>query len=214
MDLRDNGIGRDGAEYLAGKLRANYDLSVLLLDWNKIGAKGGKALAEMLAGNDGITVLGLAFTGIGQCRDVGLSALEEEAKEAEDEANAAKQKEEARSGAMAELQMTAEQREERRKKLAEEKKKEAHEKFLRSLLPPRKRLDLDMSFAEAWAKAFKANRRLVHLDISFNAFDSKEIEVISTGLKENHTLLGIHVDGNDCTVNSLGFLEAFDHDGK
>ena len=123
-------------------------------------------------------------------------------------------REEARGGAMAELQMTAAQREERRRKQAEQRKKEAHEKFLRSLLPPKKRMDLDMRYAEAWAKAFKVNRRLIHLDISFDAFDSKEIEVISTGLNENHTLLGIHAEGNDCTVTSLGFLEAFDHDGK
>ena len=80
---------------------ALLDSEELQMSFSAEAPPSGRQLAEMLAGNDGITVLGLAFTGIGQCRDVGLSALEEEAKEAEDEANAAKQKEEARSGAMA-----------------------------------------------------------------------------------------------------------------
>ena len=47
---------------------------------------------------------------------------------------------------------------------------------------------------------------LFHLDLSYNYFSIKEIENISQGLINNHTLLGLHMQNNNCEVNSNGFL--------
>jgi hypothetical protein len=46
----------------------------------------------------------------------------------------------------------------------------------------------------------------MHLDISHNTYSTAECRVIAEGLKENRTLLGIHAHGNDCEVDSRGFM--------
>lgn len=46
----------------------------------------------------------------------------------------------------------------------------------------------------------------MHVDFSNNGFSAKEIEIIAEGLKENHTLLGIHMLGNEATTDAMGFV--------
>lgn len=45
-----------------------------------------------------------------------------------------------------------------------------------------------------------------HLDISYNSLGLHDCEVLAESLCENHTILGLHVLGNSCYVDSLGFL--------
>ncbi|CDW87404.1 UNKNOWN [Stylonychia lemnae] len=63
----------------------------------------------------------------------------------------------------------------------------------------------------AWKfmKAFASNKRLAHVDLSFNSFKREDIKIIGEGLKNNHTILGIHMLGNDAEVNQLGFVDGF-----
>jgi len=51
------------------------------------------------------------------------------------------------------------------------------------------------------------NINLLHLDLSYNHFGQNDIKAIGDGLKENHTLLGIHMQGNRAKVDLLGFVE-------
>ena len=51
LDLRDNGITKEGATEFSKRLVDNHSLVVLLLCWNKIGSKGGLALANALKKN-------------------------------------------------------------------------------------------------------------------------------------------------------------------
>jgi Ran GTPase-activating protein (RanGAP) involved in mRNA processing and transport len=60
--------------------------------------------------------------------------------------------------------------------------------------------------AEALALALAAHPKLRHLDLSYNSLDMADCEVIGEGLKKNHKLMGLHMDGNDCTVDSKGFV--------
>ncbi len=53
---------------------------------------------------------------------------------------------------------------------------------------------------------FKENKTLIHMDLSHNGFKKTEIDVMSEGLKANHTILGLHMLGNDLSTNSQGFL--------
>jgi hypothetical protein len=62
--------------------------------------------------------------------------------------------------------------------------------------------------AEAWKQCFMTNTGLIHLDFSNNGFTAPEIDLIATGLKENHTLLGIHMLGNEAATDALGFVTA------
>ena len=47
---------------------------------------------------------------------------------------------------------------------------------------------------------------LIHLDISYNNINFVDSSAISENIKDNHTILGIHVDGNDMWVDELGFV--------
>ena len=52
-----------------------------------------------------------------------------------------------------------------------------------SRIPPRKKVaQLEMFSAQAWSEAFKKNKYLIHLDLSHNGFDSRELQIISEGL--------------------------------
>ena len=50
------------------------------------------------------------------------------------------------------------------------------------------------------------NTELLHLDISYNNINVLDATAISENIKDNHTILGIHVDGNDMWVDELGFV--------
>ena len=61
----------------------------------------------------------------------------------------------------------------------------------------------------AWKlrQAFLHNRTLMHVDISFNAFSAEDMLTIGDGLRENHTILGCHVEGNGAKIDALGFIK-------
>ena len=58
------------------------------------------------------------------------------------------------------------------------------------------------------------NFTLMHLDMSFNGFTSEDMIALGDGLRENHTLLGCHVDGNNARIDALGFLTPVLHDKR
>jgi hypothetical protein len=62
------------------------------------------------------------------------------------------------------------------------------------------------------ANMFKENKTLIHLDLSHNNLKKSDCEVIDEGLKENHTLLGIHMVGNEVNTNSQGFFKEGESD--
>lgn len=53
---------------------------------------------------------------------------------------------------------------------------------------------------------FRENRSLIHLDLSHNNLKSEDCELMEEGLKDNHTILGLHMVGNDFNTNSLGYF--------
>jgi hypothetical protein len=50
--------------------------------------------------------------------------------------------------------------------------------------------------------------KLKHLDLSSNYLGANSCAVFAEGLRDNHVLLGIHMLGNDCRVDSRGFVHA------
>lgn len=67
--------------------------------------------------------------------------------------------------------------------------------------------------AIALSKAIKSNTTLIHLDISYNTFSVGECEEIASGLKDNHTIYGVHAFGNACTIESRGFMNPAETSG-
>lgn len=57
---------------------------------------------------------------------------------------------------------------------------------------------------------FEQNKSLIHLDLSHNGFMDEEIQIMSDGLKENHTILGMHMLGNEKSTDTLGYITARD----
>jgi hypothetical protein len=47
---------------------------------------------------------------------------------------------------------------------------------------------------------------LRHLDISYNSMDKNECDKFGETIHDNHTLWGLHMMGNDCLVDSMGFI--------
>lgn len=70
-----------------------------------------------------------------------------------------------------------------------------------------KREFASLDVAWHWRKALMKNRSLLHLDISHNQFKADDMEVIGDGLKENHTLLGLHAVGHNSEIDHNGFIQ-------
>ena len=72
----------------------------------------------------------------------------------------------------------------------------------------------DLATAHALAKMFSVNQYLQHVDLSNNYLDKKECEIIGEGLKDNHLIFGIHMQGNDCVVDAKGYIIPLDYLNK
>ena len=65
---------------------------------------------------------------------------------------------------------------------------------------------LKETVAKSWSDCFRYNRTLIHVDISHNNLRALEILTISEGLRANHTILGIHLIGNEGEIDANGFV--------
>ena len=58
------------------------------------------------------------------------------------------------------------------------------------------------------------NIDLIHLDISHNNINYIDCKLLSEKVKQNHTILGIHLDGNEMEINALGFIIPIEKNSK
>jgi Ran GTPase-activating protein (RanGAP) involved in mRNA processing and transport len=71
------------------------------------------------------------------------------------------------------------------------------------------------TFAQTFADYIYTNETLVHLDISNNSLGQADSNIIATALMNNHTLYGIHYDGNFGYIDPRGFLKVLEpHEQK
>lgn len=59
------------------------------------------------------------------------------------------------------------------------------------------------------ASIFKECDILFHLGLSFNQLGSEDCTILAQGLQDNHTLWGLHMDGNSAVLDSDGFICPF-----
>ncbi|OMJ80561.1 hypothetical protein SteCoe_19157 [Stentor coeruleus] len=64
----------------------------------------------------------------------------------------------------------------------------------------------DLSFMNRISENLSKQTYLEHLDLSHSYISLSECEILQKGLENNHTLLGFHIAGNPCFVDSKGFL--------
>ena len=76
-------------------------------------------------------------------------------------------------------------------------------------------LELDLSWnslggsleiTSSLSKSVGVMQGLLHLDLSYNNFNVQEATVIGEGLLNNHILLGLHMQGNNCELDGNGFI--------
>ena len=68
-----------------------------------------------------------------------------------------------------------------------------------------------LSFTKELCELFKNKKiELLHLDISHNNLNYLDCKQIEKDVKNNHSILGIHVDGNNMNIDELGFIHAID----
>jgi hypothetical protein len=60
-------------------------------------------------------------------------------------------------------------------------------------------------FADELGQLF-TEENLIHIDISHNNINSECCNIIAKQLSNNHSLIGIHADGNYCKIDAKGFL--------
>jgi hypothetical protein len=60
----------------------------------------------------------------------------------------------------------------------------------------------------------KENETLIHLDVSFCEIDEIDTKMISKALKNNHTLYGIHFQGNQGFIDFKGYLHPISKENK
>ena len=64
----------------------------------------------------------------------------------------------------------------------------------------------DYQIGSTIAKAFHRHPTLYHVDLSFNQLSETDCAAVNRGLSENHSIAGIHMQGNDAKVDALGFV--------
>lgn len=67
-------------------------------------------------------------------------------------------------------------------------------------------------YARAWGACFKKNQELIHVDISYNNLRLAEMRIINEGLADNHTVLGVHLMGNEAEIDAKGFVHTDEYD--
>jgi hypothetical protein len=65
---------------------------------------------------------------------------------------------------------------------------------------------MEQLIGETWGKALMHNKSLVHIDLSNNMFNEETCKMIGQHIIKNHTIYGLHMAGNCCTVDPLGFI--------
>lgn len=81
-----------------------------------------------------------------------------------------------------------------------------HNRYLQMLDVSWNGMGKDIATATCAAEALEKHQYLVHLDMSYNSFTYEECQVLDGGLRQNHVILGLHMDGNECTVDAKGFV--------
>ena len=60
--------------------------------------------------------------------------------------------------------------------------------------------------SQALSRTLQTNHTLTHLDLSHNHFGQRECRLLGQALNDNHSLMGLHLEGNAAYADSRGFL--------
>ena len=67
-------------------------------------------------------------------------------------------------------------------------------------------MQTEQIIGDCWGRSLENNKNLIHLDLSNNGLGEIACRAMGQRLNNNHTLYGIHLNGNATCTDSLGFL--------
>lgn len=68
--------------------------------------------------------------------------------------------------------------------------------------------DIEGNGIKTISEVLKSQTYLLHIDLSSNYLSSEQCDMLSQGLSSNHSILGLHMLGNDCHIDSRGFIKS------
>ena len=155
-------------------------------------------IADMLIKNDSLLVLDISNCGLGLSidRTPGTNILQSE----QEQLNQKAMKE--RDGVAPPSK--AERAEKDRKVEADKRRKKEQDDERTRMNPSKKGIKIDLLPWYKWKDSLRINKSLIHLDISHNMLDAREVVIVKEGLDMNHSLMGIHFIGNEGDVDCFG----------
>jgi len=183
FNLSHNKISNKFAGDLIKKLKSHSELKVLDLAWNNIGNNFSKPIIYETLVNQNLTEPNRVFNNhlIQESIQYGKFIFR-------------------RNPLLPPLDQKGNAKKDDKKKGAEKPKITEPKKVKEPTLNP-------SAFANELGAYFKEKGvTLVHLDISHNNLPAIDCEYLANQSKDNHIILGMHVDGNEMNIDALGFL--------
>lgn len=216
INLRNNRLKGEGAMSIIEMLRVGSQVRELNLSENELGVESVELLASVLQGNSPIEKLGLEKALMGRERiNMILQAIQKNNHLVEIDLS----RNMVSAGSAAALRSLLENNITlkvldlhwnmlRGKAVVELFKGVAKNSTLEVLDVSWNSLGKEPSLetCRALSRVFGENTSLKHLDLSNNYFNLEECEHMAQSILANHTILGIHMEGNDCRVDTKGFL--------
>ena len=181
--LSHNKISNNAAGQIIKKLKAHRELKVLDLSWNNIGNNFSKPIIYEELVNQNLTDPNRKFNN--HLIEEGLTKGKFTYR---------------RNPLLPPLDQKGNAKKDDKKKGSEKPKVQEVKKIKEPVQNP-------SSFANELGSYFKEKSiTLVHLDISHNNLSAVDCEYLANQSKDNHIILGMHVDGNEMSIDALGFL--------
>ena len=186
LNLAKNLLDDDIADGLANLIKNCDKLKVLILYQNQLSNKGGGILMKEIKNHSGLKILDLSWNLLGENLDKESSNLNDLLKLKKNNSNLI-----LNNAYLNEIKYSS-------LKLERNSSYSYRNKTTRNKAS---------YFATQLCELFHNKQcELLHLDISYNNINYIDCKEISEHIKHNHTILGIHVDGNNMYTDGFGFV--------
>ena len=214
LNFGKNLISDNSIESLSNLLSNSENLKVLILRYNNLGNNSGALIINKIKNLSQLKILDLSWNKIGN--ELTQEMLFEEIANLNPNPNKIFQNFELNK-CSSELKFNFQKNpfvsnEENKSKSTnnskEKVKRKSKIKIIPKLIIPQRKAS---NFAKELGEYFSnKDNPLVHLDISHNNLPYEDCLLLSNESKNNHNILGLHINGNEMKINSLGFITAID----
>ena len=217
LNLGYNLISKESMPSICSMLVSCRSMRVFRLNGNKIDNKSAAELIKTLCGHLELRILDLAWNNIGEelVQKPSFQAIANAHKDDKPEPKIYPAFELERVGKTLKVEPLTNpflEKVDNKNQSKDNKEEETNKKKKKEPLKiPKKE---PSEFAKKLGEYFHKPLALIHLDISHNNLTKEDCELISNEIKDNHYIMGIHVDGNEMSIDSLGFIHPLSNETK